>query len=287
MFGIMIVPRFVLVLSALFLMRGSSLSQAVDSTGGTASPVQKMYTGFTESLAWYDLPIAAADIAELVFVSPTAADKPVRFPATDFDVRFQDHVGGHGSPTLIGRTGDLGWLAFFGVRFLANVGSDLAGGNVTPEDYHRTFWFYKSIVYTYSLTALTKSLVYRLRPDGSDGESFFSGHSSTAFCAALYLSLELNTWYDRWEPTRSDRTLRSTLKIGTDVALYAGATYVAYSRLHDEKHYFTDVAVGAAIGTVMGTVMYHWQWNPSASSHQDVSFAVVHKTPFIRYTLQF
>ena len=262
-------------------------AQPVDSVQTDGDILQKMYEGAVKSLAWYDIPIAAADAAELLFVSPTSTGKPIKFPPTRFDTEFEPHVAVHGGRTLIDRGGDAGAAAFFGLRLLVNIGSDLAGGNVTSEDYHRTFWFYKSIVYTYSLTALAKSIVYRLRPDGSDGESFFSGHSSTAFCAASYLSLELNDWYDHWDPTRSDNVLRSTLKIGSDMALYAGATYVAYSRLHDEKHYFTDVAVGAVIGTVMGTVMYHWQWGPATSTRQDVSVAVVNKTPLIVYTLRF
>lgn len=264
-----------------------SRAQNIDSTEGNAGIAQKMYTGAVQCLAWYDIPIAVADLAELAFVSPNATGKPIKFPPTSFDTRFEPRVAAHGSQTVIGRAGDAGVVAFLGLRLLVNVGSDLAGGNVTSEDYHRTFWFYKSIVYTYSVTALAKNLVYRLRPDGSDGESFFSGHSSTAFCAASYCSLELNAWFDRWETTKADDNLRLMLKIGSTTALYAGATYVAYSRLHDEKHYFTDVAVGAVIGTAMGTVMHHWQWSPSASSHQDVSFAIVDKTPFIRYTLQF
>jgi len=262
-------------------------AQTVDSVQNNGGIIQKVYAGAVQSLAWYDIPIAALDLGELVFVSPTATGKPFRFPPTGFDTGFEPHVMGHGSQTFIGRSGDAGVAALLGLRLLVNVGSDLAGGDVTTEDYHRTFWFYKSIVYTYSLTALTKSLVYRLRPDGSDGESFFSGHSSTAFCAASYLSLELNDWYDHWEPTRSDNALRSTLKVGSDIMLYAGATYVAYSRLHDEKHYFTDVAVGAVIGAVTGIVMYRWHWNPSASAHQDVSFAVVNKMPTVFYTLRF
>jgi membrane-associated phospholipid phosphatase len=272
---------FVLVLLS---VTGSSFAQQVDSTQKDEGIVRKIYQGAAESIAWYDVPIAAVDVAELAFVPPNATGKPIKFPPTRFDRDFASHVGVRGSQTIIGRMGDAG---LFGIRILVNVGSDLAGGNVTSEDYHRTFWFYKSLVYTYSLTELAKDLVERERPDQSDNQSFFSGHSSASFCAASYLSLELGDWYDRWEVTRSDETLRSALRIGSDVALYAGATYVAYSRLHDEKHYFTDVAVGALVGTVVGTVMYHWHWKTSMLSYQDVSFAVVNKTPTVFYTLRF
>jgi membrane-associated phospholipid phosphatase len=264
-----------------------SSAQSADSTQKKEGIARKMYVGAVKSLAWYDIPIAAADMAQMLFVPANSSGKPIKFPPPTFDTRFQPHVGVHGSETFVGQIGEAGAAAFLGIRLLVNVGSDLAGRNVTSEDYHRTFWFYKSIIYTYSLTLLTKNLVYRMRPDGSDSQSFFSGHSSAAFCTASYLSLELNDWYDRWEPTRTDGMLRSTLKIGSDIALYVGAAYVAYARMHDEKHYFSDVAVGAVAGTLVGTLMYRWHWPTRDPDPQSVSFLVIHHTPTLSYTVRF
>jgi hypothetical protein len=43
---------------------------------------------------------------------------------------------------------------------------------------------------------------------------------------------------------------------------YAVATYVAASRLHDNKHYLSDVVFGAAVGTIAGrTVTQHGRDN--------------------------
>ncbi len=263
-----------------------SFAQQTDSTGEKQGIVRKIYGGAVESIAWYDVPIAAADLATLAIVPANATGKPIKFPPTAFDRDLEPHVAVRGSQTIFGKMGDAGLAGLFGIRILVNVGSDLAGGNVTTEDYHRTFWFYKSLVYTFSLTEVAKILVERERPDGSDNQSFFSGHSSASFCAASYLSLELSDWYDRWEVTRSDESLRSTLKISSDIALYAGATYIAYSRLHDEKHYFSDVVVGAAIGTLMGNLMYRWHWSSDGTSRLDVSFFVVHKTPMVYCSLR-
>jgi membrane-associated phospholipid phosphatase len=264
-----------------------SVAQASDSTQTKEGIIQKMYAGAVKSVVWYDIPIATADLAELLFAPSNSSGKPIKFPPTNFDKNFQPHVGVHGSQTVVGQVGEAGAAAFLGIRLLVNIGSDLAGGNVTSEDYHRTFWFYKSIVYTYSLTMLTKNLVYRMRPDGSDSESFFSGHSSTAFCTASYLSLEMNDWYDQWETTRSDDALRATLKIGSGIALYAGATYVAYARMHDEKHYITDVAVGAVVGTIIGTWMHRRHWSSDNSSNGNISFIVVGKTPTVFFAVEF
>jgi membrane-associated phospholipid phosphatase len=264
-----------------------TLAQRVDSTRGHAGIFEKMYHGAVESIAWYDVPLAAADLAELALVPPNTPGKPVKFPPTALDRNIEPHIGVHGSQTIIGRMGETGFAGLFGIRILVNIGSDLAGANITSEDYHRTFWFYKSLVYTLSLTEFAKVLVERERPDRSDNQSFFSGHSSLSFCAASYLSLELGDWYDQWETTARDESLRTALKIGSDVVLYGGATYVAYSRLHDEKHYFSDVVVGAAVGTVIGNLMYRWHRSTILSEHADLSFFIVNRVPTVTVALGF
>jgi membrane-associated phospholipid phosphatase len=227
------------------------------------------------------------DVGELLLVSPNSSSKPIKLPPTAFDKSFQPHVGVRSWQTVIGHVDEAGAAAFLGSRLLVNLGADLLGGNVTSQDYYRTFWFYKSIVYTYSLALLTKNVVSRMRPDGSDNESFFSGHTSTAFCTASYISLELNDWYDRWEFTKTNDALRLTLKIGSDISLYAGATYVAYARMHDEKHYLSDVAVGAVVGTVVGTLMYRWHCRNESRTNGGLSFFVADKTPTMLYVLRF
>jgi membrane-associated phospholipid phosphatase len=48
---------------------------------------------------------------------------------------------------------------------------------------------------------------------------------------------------------------------------YGIASYVAASRLHDNRHYLSDVVFGAAVGTIAGrTVVHHaadyWTFAP-------------------------
>ena len=277
-FGVVSVPLFCLI---------NAYAQTGDTNLVRGGVLGRMYCGMAESVSWYDIPIASVDLAELLFVPTNVAGKPIHFPPSNFDNEFQSHVGVRGSQTFVGQISEVGAMAFLGTRLLVNIGADLAGKNVTSEDYHRTFWFYKSIVYTYSVTMLAKNLVDRKRPDGSDNQSFFSGHSSTAFCTASYLSLELNDWYDRWEETKKNPVLRTSLKIGSGVLLYSGAAYVAYSRMHDEKHYFTDVAVGAAIGTIVGTVIYRSHWSAESTGKSDVSFIMRGNAPGVSYTIRF
>ena len=53
------------------------------------------------------------------------------------------------------------------------------------------------------------------------------------------------------------------------VLAYAIASYVAMSRMHDNRHYLSDVVFGAAVGTIAGrTVVHHaadyWAFTPVA-----------------------
>jgi membrane-associated phospholipid phosphatase len=92
-----------------------------------------------------------------------------------------------------------------------------------------------------------KFAVRRERPDGSDHQSFPSGHASVTFATATVIERHLG-----W---------RKAL-LG-----YAVASYVAMSRIHDNRHYLSDVMFGAAVGSIAGrTVVHHkadyWAFTP-------------------------
>jgi membrane-associated phospholipid phosphatase len=89
----------------------------------------------------------------------------------------------------------------------------------------------------------------RERPDGSNHQSFPSGHAAVTFAAATVIQRHLG-----WR--------RSLIAYGI-------ASYVAASRLHDNRHYLSDVVFGAAVGTIAGrTVTAHgrdtWTLVPQA-----------------------
>lgn len=88
------------------------------------------------------------------------------------------------------------------------------------------------------LIAPIKFASHRQRPDGSDYQSFPSGHAAVTFAAAEVIQRHLG-----WKRS---------------VAAYAIASYVAASRLHDNRHYLSDVVFGAAVGSIAGgTVTRH------------------------------
>ncbi|MGH9140209.1 MAG: phosphatase PAP2 family protein [Vicinamibacterales bacterium] len=94
-----------------------------------------------------------------------------------------------------------------------------------------------------------KFAVHRERPDGSNHQSFPSGHASVTFATATVIERHLG-----W---------RKSL-LG-----YAIASYVAMSRVHDNRHYLSDAIFGAAVGSIAGrTVVHHqadyWAFSPVA-----------------------
>jgi membrane-associated phospholipid phosphatase len=83
-----------------------------------------------------------------------------------------------------------------------------------------------------------------LNPDGTrfSGYSFPSGHAAVTFASATVLQQHLG-----WRAA---------------VPTYLLATYVAMSRLHDNEHYVSDVAFGAATGIIVGrSVTWHGRNN--------------------------
>jgi membrane-associated phospholipid phosphatase len=73
--------------------------------------------------------------------------------------------------------------------------------------------------------------VRRERPDGTEF-SFPSAHTSVTFASATVLQRHFG-----WK---------------AGVPAYAMASYVAASRIHDKRHFLSDVAFGAAVGVVSG-----------------------------------
>lgn len=105
-------------------------------------------------------------------------------------------------------------------------------------------------------TSLTKAVVGRRRPNYEDApnhgtestsKSFYSGHASNSFLIATYLSLY--TW--RQADNRA-------WEIGVPALLYAAATYTAWSRVAEHRHYPSDVIVGAVAGTTVGALVFTW-----------------------------
>ena len=98
-------------------------------------------------------------------------------------------------------------------------------------------------------TQALKVTVRRERPDGTKF-SFPSGHASATFASAAVLQRHLG-----WR---------------AGIPAYTVASYVAFSRLHEDKHFLSDVIFGSALGMAVGrTVTRHgrsvYTWTPVVS----------------------
>lgn len=85
----------------------------------------------------------------------------------------------------------------------------------------------------------------------SDYRALPSGHTYTAFAVASVVTSETR----RWNPN-------TTLFVAP--VMYGGATLVGLSRMYHNRHWASDIVLGAAIGTFMGLkVVQHGHDNPN------------------------
>jgi membrane-associated phospholipid phosphatase len=158
-----------------------------------------------------------------------------------------------------------------GVEYIAAPGAYLIGGTLytvgrltgnekmADLGWHGT----EAVLVGTGVFVLGKGLFGRARPETVDAKdprsfrlgrgfrggpyaSFPSGHSTTAFAAAAAVTAETSRWWPR-----------STWIIAP--AMYGGATMVGLSRMYHNKHWASDVAMGALLGTFSGlkVVRYH------------------------------
>lgn len=132
-----------------------------------------------------------------------------------------------------------------------------AGQDFSPSTYFKLIRFHQALFYNTAFTHLAKRNLNRTRPDGSDTQSFFSGHTSTVFATSTFLYLELRDFFDA-KTAQGNLPLMSAqgwkwLSAG---ALFGWASYVGYSRVHDRKHYPTDVLIGAFSGSLISYLAY-------------------------------
>lgn len=104
----------------------------------------------------------------------------------------------------------------------------LEGGHNWPRFLFNTG---ASAVVAFGGKTLLKNMIKEERPDHSDNKSFPSGHAAIAFAAARSIDKEF----------RRDN-------IWIPIAGYAAATAVGIERIASKRHYWYDVAAGAAVG---------------------------------------
>lgn len=126
-------------------------------------------------------------------------------------------------------------------------GLDAVGVKSKTDIANRTAILLKSELIMYATVGLIKNTAHTLRPDGSANNSFPSGHTAQAFAAATFLNEEYKDRF-KWMPFVS----------------YGIASGVGALRIANNKHYISDVLVGAGIG-ILSTKIAYWthgyRWN--------------------------
>jgi len=114
----------------------------------------------------------------------------------------------------------------------------------------------EAVLISSGITGLLKGTMGRARPfvtadtnardfkflkgfSNADRQSFPSGHTTTAFAAASAVTSEMRRLYPQYVWAVAP-------------AMYGGATLVGISRMYHNKHWASDVVLGAAIGTFSG-----------------------------------
>ena len=138
--------------------------------------------------------------------------------------------------------GTSGEDAFFGPGKYIGQTATLAASSLTvyaigrmrdqPKVSHIGMDLIRALLVDEALTEGLKLSAHRERPDGSNDRSFPSGHASTTFAVATVLERHLD--WKMWGPA------------------YLFSSYVAMSRLHENRHFASDVAFGAAVGIIAG-----------------------------------
>jgi membrane-associated phospholipid phosphatase len=236
---------------------GFTLGGVVGATGTGASPAPRMQ-GF-----------GAADIAVTAgAVGIAVVSRFVLQPPPAEECRWCDTKDGQ--DTLNGldrRVADaLRWQdrnranRWSNVTLTATLGQSvgfLAFGN-QPAALRDGAYVLESIAVTSALAQVTKRIARRSRPyahrdDPPPGvdlanadarESFFSGHASSAFAMAVSTGTI----------ALARREAHAGLVLGTGLALAATTSYL---RMAADRHYFTDVLVGAAVGSAVGFLVPH------------------------------
>lgn len=193
---------------------------------------------------------------DLVWAGAFTAGMVAMFP---LDERLAKHLTNPGA-----RSNKFFKDASTGVEWIASPGAYVIGGTlyvigraghferVADLGWHGT----EAVFVADAVTYILKGLNGRARPfvtgdtnphdykflkgfTNADRQSFPSGHTTSAFAAAAAVTAETGTWWPK-----------STWVIGP--LMYGGATMVGLSRMYHNKHWASDVVLGAAIGTFSG-----------------------------------
>lgn len=173
--------------------------------------------------------------------------------------------------------------------------SGLTAMDIKREEFGRDIpFFLAGLAATKGITDITKHLVGRPRPycihggcpppqldhdDPFHQGSFFSGHASSAFFSATFF----NKRFRRHMRQNWTRDEYRTGRILSPVIAFGWASVVGLSRIQSDKHFFSDVAVGAIVGSLMGELYYYLAYETTGTN--PVSNTPSSRTPMFLFSV--
>ena len=118
-------------------------------------------------------------------------------------------------------------IEFAGNIVLAILPTTAFGIALHKNDHEGVIQFSKSLLTTLGVTAALKYSINAERPNGGS-HSFPSGHTAVGFSGASFLQKRYG-----WE---------------CGIPVYIAASFIGWSRIGSDNHYFHDVLAGAVIG---------------------------------------
>jgi hypothetical protein len=155
---------------------------------------------------------------------------------------------------------------------VAVYGLNMAGIKGKHDFKNRTLLLIKSEAIMYALTYSFKTLTKVRRPDGTDQESFASGHTAQAFATATFMAKEY-----------ADRS------IWYAVGAYGMATTVGAMRILNNRHWVSDVLAGAGIGILSTNIAYlthRYKWKNKPSQLTVIPTYTTGPSLYLAYTFK-
>ncbi|GEM_PF-6978840 len=250
-------PTFISFDSATVLQNPAPSSSAARLNVDNKRFYENLYEGARMSFHRRDL----AGIAVSAFLDHQRPAQGLELPPLEVDEEITESLARNDGKKSLGAISPVYYPGLFATSRLAGM---MLLDAVNLHDYSATtyakmFRFHQALYYTKVVTRLAKRNIQRYRPDGSDTYSFFSGHTSAAFATSTFLYLEARDFIDGLAQRRDEplplMSPRAWKRLSFGV-LYGWAGYVGFSRIHDKKHYLSDVIVGAASGTLVSYLLY-------------------------------
>ncbi|CAN5859108.1 hypothetical protein BH11MYX3_BH11MYX3_47980 [soil metagenome] len=191
---------------------------------------------------------------------------------------------------------EVGPVAYAGVYGLDSLVLWLRGRSLSgaPNPDHKLLAFGEATFLTALVTLGVKIGIGRERPFealhryGSDpGQpkttlSFYSNQTAAAFSFVTFAWRDLSDWLTSGPLRDSSPAKRLWLgRILPGAVMLGAGAFDGYSRVVDQRHWFSDVVVGAVVGTSLTyfTYAYHFDWDGNPRRRWGHRIASIHLVP--------